>query len=541
MRGPGKLAALAMVLVGCGSASPPLRVSATDTTTTTTGSGTSGSTTTGTSGSSTGTTGSVADAGDPKIVDAGPLDAGEPDAGPVEVDAGAPDAGPLDAGLEDAGVDAGPPVVSAPTVTCVDSLSDVYITPTLAAMTDANRGDVVRCAFDAALSQSDVASNVASDGLTTAMTSGTNRYRIAFRTWRGNGSEGVSTAVVYLPTSPISLPLPVITIGHPTEGLADSTAPSLDASSNDEIALPFAGAGYAVIVPDYAGLGNEGVQSYLDNHDQGHAILDAARALRKLLPAGAFSQKVLALGFSQGGGSVLSAQALASSYGADGTLVGVVAFAPEWPSRMNSFGYVDMLEHPNELTIETGISDNVVEVMRTYAYFYNYVGATHADDGFPAASRAGIDQAVNNLDEVALGGYLQGTAMRVGDTIDPSLQSSLLACIQQGASSSGCVEPGASYFSFLQNNILTADAQGAPVLMVQGLADYVMPAASEAACNIQKLEADGVTPQVCVDALAQHQTVVSRNADFAIQWSQAILAGTQLPSCSGSGMPACTP
>ena len=470
------------------------------------------------------------DAGNPE-----PLDAGQPDAGSGDVDAG-----PVDAGSEDAGVDAGPLVVSAPVLGCVDALSDVYVTPALAAMTDANRGDVVRCAFDVTLAQPDVAARVACDGLTTAMTSGVNRYRIAFRTWRGNGSEGVSTARVYLPTTPNTLPLPVITVGHPTEGLADSTAPSLDASSNDELALPFAGLGYAVIVPDYAGLGNEGVQSYLDNHDQGRRSSTApARCESCCLRAHSTRRSCARL---QPGRRLGALRAGArEDYGADGTLVGVVAFAPEWPSRMNSFGYVDMLENPNELTIETGISDNVVEVMRTYAYFYNYLGASHADDGFPLLARAGIDQAVNNLDEVSLGGYLQGTAMRVGDTVDPALQNSLLACIQHGASNSGCVEPGASYFAFLQNNILTADPQGAPVLLVQGLADYVMPAASEAACNIEKLQNDGVTPQVLVDALAQHQTVVGRNADFAILWSQAVLAGAPLPSSSSAGMPACTP
>ncbi len=373
------------------------------------------------------------------------------------------------------------------------------------------------------------------------MTSAVTLYRIAFRTERGDGSAGVSTARVYLPQAPRPLPMPLILIGHPTVGLADACAPSMDPASNQDLALPWAGLGYAVIVPDYAGLGNEGTQGYLDNRDTAHSLLDGARALRKLLASGVFSSKILASGFSQGGGAVLSAQALFSTYGADGDLAGAIVFAPEWPSRLNSFGLVSMLENPTELTIETGISENVVSVLRWYAYFANYLSQADAGDGFPASNQASISAAVNSLCETPLGGYLQGVAVHVGDTMDPTLRSTLLACVQGSGQGSNCVDPGLSAYQFLSANLLTADPQGAPILYVQGLADYVMPAASEAACNLVKLHADGVDPQVCVDALAQHQTVVARNMDFVLEWGQALLAGRTLPSCSSAGMPVCTP
>ena len=374
------------------------------------------------------------------------------------------------------------------------------------------------------------------------MTTSVATYRIAFRTARGDGSPGISTARVYLPTTPRALPLPVLVGAHPTNGLADSTAPSMDETSNEDLALPWAGLGYAIIVPDYAGLGNEGVQSYLDNHDQAYSVLDGARALRKFLSSGALSSQVAIIGYSQGGGAALSAQALASSYGCDGTLVGVVAFAPEWPTRMNSFGFVDMLENPTELTIQTGISFNVVEVMRTYSYFYNRVGTTHADDGFPTSQRSGFDGAISTLAEVPLGGYVQANALHVGDFIDDAMRTSLLACIQNGVQDSGCVDPGKSYFLFMQQNFVVPDPSGAKVLFIQGLADYVMPAASEAACNVAYLKGGGLTPEVCVDPAAQHQTVVGRNMDVAIPWLQALLAGETLPACTATGtLPPCVP
>ncbi len=432
--------------------------------------------------------------------------------------------------------------VSAPAIACGDTLVTVYQTPTnLPAMSAATRGDVLRCAFDSTLPLATVQSEVTAKGIATAMNTGVTLYRIEYRTERGDGSAGASTARVYLPSTPLPLPLPVIVIGHPTDGLAASCAPSSDPTSNQDLALPWAGLGYAVIVPDYAGLGNEGVQSYLDNHDQAYSLLDGARALRKLLPAPALSTQILAIGHSQGGGAVLSAQALAKAYGADGTLSAAIVFAPEWPTRLNSFGFVDELNNPSQLTILTGISEDVVTVMRTYAYFYNHVGPSDVGDGFPAAKSSGIDNAVNTLCQTPLGGYLQGVAPHVGDVFDPTLSMTLLACINGGATASGCVDPGLSFYNFLMQNFVTADSTGAPVLYIQGLADVIMPPASEAACNIAKLEADGVTPQVCVDAAAQHTTVVGRDTDFAIKWATALLAQEALPTCSSAGMPACTP
>jgi pimeloyl-ACP methyl ester carboxylesterase len=450
--------------------------------------------------------------------------------------------GSIDA--SDGNFDQGPPPrVDIPNLPCTDTIADVYVTPNnLPPMTDATRGDVVRCAHDFDLPLAMVQTEVAGKGLTTKMTSAAAIYRIAFRTTRGDGSPGVSSARVYLPQTATAPPLSILVAAHPTDGIADSTAPSMDATSNEDLALSWAGLGYPIIVPDYAGLGNEGTQAYLDNHDQAYSILDGARALRKFLPPGAFSQQVAILGYSQGGGAALSAQALAKDYGCDGDLVGVVAFAPEWPTRMNSFGFVNLLQNPNELTIQTGISFNVVEVMRTYAYFYNRVGPAHADDGFPVAKRAGFDNAVNTLSEVLLGGYLQANALHIGDFIDDTLRTTLLDCITNGDQDMGCVDPGKSYYEFLVANFVTSDPKGAPVLFIQGLNDYVMPPASEAACNVQKLTTDGVMPQVCVDPQAQHQDVVGRNMDFVIPWLQARLGGHNLPNCVMNGqLPACTP
>jgi dienelactone hydrolase len=491
--------------------------------------------------------GEGADAGVGNYVDASSsIDASspsEPDAATAGDAASLPDAAtstpedasaaPLDASWD--------PAVVAPVPACNATTDSIYVTPgNLPPFTQDSRGDVIGCAYDwyddAPAAQKEMA---AANVVGVTAVSGVTFYRIAYRTTR-RSDPGVSTARVYVPDTPATGPLPVIVAGHPTDGLADACAPSKDATSNREVALPWAALGYAVIVPDYAGLGNEGIQGYLDNRDTAHSLLDAARALRKFLQPGSFEPRVIMVGYSQGGGGTLAAQAVEKDYGAGGPIAAAIVFAPEWPSRLDSFGMVTMLSNPTALTITYGITKPPVVSMRLFSYFYNTQGASHATDGFPVAKRTNLDNEINSSCLVALGGWVQANCPHVSDLMDDALRTSFLACAANPADAA-CVEPGKTFAADLVANDLTPDPQGAPILYFQGLKDIVMPPNEEAACNIATLKAAGVTPQVCTDATAQHTDIVERNIATAIQWAQARLAGQALPTCSAAGMPACKP
>jgi predicted esterase len=438
--------------------------------------------------------------------------------------------------------DAGTPApdTSAPAIPCTDTIAAVYTTPAgLPAMTMGARGTIVRCAPDMSLSVSDAAAAMSSEGVAgVTPTTGANLYRIEYRTYRDDGVPGASTARVYLPQAPRSWPLPVVAIAHPTEGLAPGCVPSASPTSLEDEALPWAASGFAVIASDYAGLGNEGVQGYLDNHDQAHSILDSARALRAMMGPGVFDDRVLLVGYSQGGGAVLASQGLAKSYGAGGNVVGVVVFAAEYFARLNSVQYVTTLGSPGNLTIAAGVTVPVVVATRDYAFAYNVLGADAGGATFPAASASGIEGALTSLCEVPFGGYIQGAAPHLGDIFDPTFRTSLLSCIDGDA---GCSGVGSQFYQWMMNDLVPPDPGGAPVLYVQGLSDTVMPPNQEAACNIDSLQAAGVSVQVCTDAAAIHTDVVARNVPFALQWSESLLYGGGLPNCSAAGMPACTP
>lgn len=473
----------------------------------------------------------VTDAGDP-VDDAGIAvteDAGfEPDAGIPDAGQPLPDAGTLPA-------DAGIPNAAAPDLACGDAPNDVYVTPPGSPPTDdSSRGDRVRCGWEKTLSLADVQKKIST------ATSAVAIFRISYWTKRGNGAWAIGSARVWLPQTPLAYPLPIIVIAHPSVGVADNCAPSKEAEGTFGLALPWAGKGYAVIAPDFAGLGTDGIQAYVDNRDTGQSTLDAARALRKLHTPATFDQRIAMLGYSQGGGAVFAAQSLEKTYGSGGKLTAVVGIAPQWQSRLDSFGTISMLRKPTALTITTGVTKPVISVMRQYGYFATYLGASRAGEGFAASDRAAMVNALDTMCLIGFGGWVQGTHVRLGDLVDEGLRSSTLACLDTPADPA-CKEPGKSYLQYLRDNLVAPDAQGASVLYVQGMLDTVMPVGEEAACNVPRLQQAGVDLLLCADSGGNHANIVDRQGDFALRWAEAKLSGTQPPTCAATQLAPCPP
>jgi pimeloyl-ACP methyl ester carboxylesterase len=84
--------------------------------------------------------------------------------------------------------------------------------------------------------------------------------------------------------------------------------------------------GFAVVMPDYEGLGAPGVHPYTDSRTAGLNMIDAVRALRLTFKNA--SNRWMALGHSQGGGAAWAADERARSYAPELDLVGAVALAP---------------------------------------------------------------------------------------------------------------------------------------------------------------------------------------------------------------------
>ncbi|HEY4181268.1 MAG TPA: lipase family protein [Kofleriaceae bacterium] len=439
-----------------------------------------------------------------------------------------PDASPDSARDVDAAPDLAPTDV--PALPCTNTAEQVYAaTP----QPNAALGAILACSVDDSIATADLPALVG-DGI--EVTSAVKQYRIAYQTRDHAGAPAVSTARVYLPSTARARPVPIVVAMHGSVGLADSCVPSMGIDHN--LPLPFAARGFAVIAPDLAGMGNAGVQDYLDNHTQGRQTLDGVRALRALLPTGLTAEDVVLAGYSQGGGAVLSAHSLWRGDGAGlGTLAATVAYAPQWPISMKSFDYETILRNPSTLTISEGLSYSSVAVLRQFAFFENHFGAGRGKTSVPSQYSDGLQNAVDSQCLVPLGGYIQTSMLHTGDLIESTVHTSLLACMDGTA---GCSGDGATYYQFLVDNVLAPDPNAGPVFIVAGLLDQIMPPAKEASCIENKLKTAGVPVADCMIATATHGNIMDQHK-HGVAWAESVLAGGTRYSCDAIvTMPACT-
>ena len=101
-----------------------------------------------------------------------------------------------------------------------------------------------------------------------------------------NGGVVQTTAVVLIPQGPPpENGYPVVAWGHGTTGVADRCAPSVTANLAGYAAYLdlYLQNGYAVVAPDYEGLGTEGPHPYLHLASEGRSLIYAVHAAVCLL------------------------------------------------------------------------------------------------------------------------------------------------------------------------------------------------------------------------------------------------------------------
>lgn len=170
--------------------------------------------------------------------------------------------------------------------------------------------------------------------------------RILYSSTDGRFGRGLVAAsgLLYLPKTPVPKGgWPLIVWGHGTFGIADVCAPSWkgptprDGTYMDR----WLAQGFAVVAPDYQGLGTRGVHPYLDRKAEGFSVLDAARAVLTA-ERGRVANRVIFAGQSQGSGAVLNATYLAPAYAPQIDLRGTIATGLVW-SAPHANGQVDEL------------------------------------------------------------------------------------------------------------------------------------------------------------------------------------------------------
>jgi fermentation-respiration switch protein FrsA (DUF1100 family) len=137
---------------------------------------------------------------------------------------------------------------------------------------------------------------------------------------------------------------PVVSYGHPTDGMANPCAPSLDPANDVPAVNGLLDRGWEVTATDYQGEGNQtlaptskGLQPHGVNTPEAHNIIDIVRAAAGV-PGANPSPNYVVWGYSQGGGAATFSLDLASSYAPALHLRGVVATAPPSDLANGFFG-----------------------------------------------------------------------------------------------------------------------------------------------------------------------------------------------------------
>ncbi|MBO1076656.1 lipase family protein [Roseomonas marmotae] len=200
-------------------------------------------------------------------------------------------------------------------------------------------------------------------------------------------SPVVSSGAVFLPRgAPPPGGWPLLAWGHGTVGTADVCAPSWTGSSARDGGYlgGWLARGYAIVAPDYQGLGTAGGHPYLATRPAARSVLDAIRAVQRQGLAG---RRTMLAGQSQGAGAVVAAAAHAPDYAPELEIRGTVAtgtpyfpgYAPPPDPRVHAadvnapgFGYalliLSLLEQAEPgFRIEDYVTQDAMPVIRAGA------------------------------------------------------------------------------------------------------------------------------------------------------------------------------
>lgn len=167
---------------------------------------------------------------------------------------------------------------------------------------------------------------------TQTLAGGAKELLVMYRTTGVDGAPVPASGTVTLPNGPAPQGgWPVIAWDHGTTGIGPQCAPSRGpgpyAQGAGDMLAAFVQRGYAVVQPDYVGMGVTGLRHpYLNGKSAAYATLDLVRAARTLDPGVGTTWFVA--GHSQGGHAALWSANYEPEYAPELDLKGVVAIAP---------------------------------------------------------------------------------------------------------------------------------------------------------------------------------------------------------------------
>lgn len=416
-------------------------------------------------------------------------------------------------------------------LSCDDALESVYEGQSPPSDWNAEmRGDITRCAFERMVPIDEMAEafTVEDSFVDPGLSTPVYKYRVQYWMERNEGEPVLTSAALYIPERRRADPSPLVVLGHGSVGMADQCAPSLedpDGFNKDwrVLVYTYAADGWVAILPDNPGLGTPGTSAWLYSVDEGHALLDATRAARKLFKQEALTDKNALIGHSAGGHAVLSAHAFAADYGHEGSLETVVSFSPFWYSA----GVWGALA--SDLTASLA---NAQRMSLSMQYFMGHLAVYEGEDSVLDAFLPEKREPAREMMEA--GCWREVTSEEQGP---PSIG------VEQGPDlflPEYVVEVGNCGLADICETDLAqtwrerwvADRPPPDTAIpiynwTGGLDDFVTPDFQQ--CGLDRLEAQGANLTACVEPDADHTSVIPRSADWVRQHLEAVLLGGEAP------------
>lgn len=319
-------------------------------------------------------------------------------------------------------------------------------------------------------------------------------WKIRYLTTDRSGRSREASALVSVPPD-VAAGAPLIGYAHGTTGIARACAPSdrgtPQVTDGGAVASALA-QGWVVVAPDYSGLGSEGPHGYLVGVEAAHDLLDALRAARRMRQVEVGSSNVV-WGQSQGGHAALWAGVEAPRYAPDLELAAVAAVAP-----------------PADLGAVMAANAGTPGISRLHAYLLDSWRRAYPESGLS-----------EQLDDDRRG-LLETVGQTCGDQPPTAAEQELTMPVLPPAG------PDTVFGELLAKNSVRG-LIAAPVLVVQGDADLVVPVATQRDWVARQC-ASGQRLQFEVHPGADHLAIAALSDPRVVAWVRERLGGARAPS-----------
>ncbi|WP_330184938.1 lipase family protein [Nocardia sp. NBC_01503] len=299
-----------------------------------------------------------------------------------------------------------------------------------------------------------------------------NGSAIDYWTTRSNGEPVQASGALIIPPGPAPVGgWPIMAYDHGTSGLGPGCGGQSDTSvfsrpKEDKILQYFVDKGFAVVAPDYLGLGkfDTGPHPYLETRSEASATVDLVKAAREAHPE--LSKTWALTGFSQGGHAALGAANLQASTAPDLDFRGTIAVDPA--------------------------SDVEKFVPLAGPYVPEIPGQNgNAIDGFVVSMLVGLRETHPELD---LNSYLTPRGREIFDQAGGLCFNDIMKAVDGVSVGEMLARPlGDERFRAAINEYMTVPTSGynAPILLLLNVTDMVVPSPLHAALAAQ-FAANGV-------------------------------------------------